>query len=89
MSCTGSESELLDCDHIGIGNHNCGHSEDASVMCNDTGKFIITWNIFNLSCYITSSVLFACLKNSTTWSVWNISYGYYLSEVYITCILFN
>ena len=41
--CTGSESELLDCSHNGIGNHNCGHFEDASVRCNvTTGKFIIT-----------------------------------------------
>ena len=40
--CTGSESGLLDCRHFGIGIHNCDHSEDASVRCIDTGKFIIT-----------------------------------------------
>ena len=38
--CIGSESELLDCSHRGIGNHNCVHFEDASVRC--TSKFIIT-----------------------------------------------
>ena len=37
--CTGSESELLDCSHNGIGVHNCGHSEDASVRC--SSKLII------------------------------------------------
>ena len=31
--CTGSESELLECPHNGIGNHNCEHFEDASVRC--------------------------------------------------------
>ena len=31
--CTGFESELLECPHNGIGNHNCAHYEDASVRC--------------------------------------------------------
>ena len=37
--CAGYESELLDCSHSGIGVHNCGHSEDASVRCNEPRKF--------------------------------------------------
>ena len=33
LQCTGRESSLLECSHSGINNHNCGHSEDASVTC--------------------------------------------------------
>ena len=36
--CTGSESELLDCSHDGIGVHSCDHSKDASVRCEDSCK---------------------------------------------------
>uniref|UniRef100_UPI0037E8697A uromodulin-like n=1 Tax=Semicossyphus pulcher TaxID=241346 RepID=UPI0037E8697A len=33
VSCRGSESELTECRHRGFGIHNCGHHEDASVVC--------------------------------------------------------
>ncbi|CAN9509905.1 unnamed protein product [Ophioblennius macclurei] len=33
VSCSGSESSISDCRHSGFGVHNCGHSEDASVIC--------------------------------------------------------
>ena len=45
--CTGSESELLECLHNGIGNHNCNHFEDASVRCSPR-KFIVNKMSFNL-----------------------------------------
>nr|XP_033472885.1 deleted in malignant brain tumors 1 protein-like isoform X3 [Epinephelus lanceolatus] len=35
LRCSGSESSLRDCPHGGLGNHNCGHFEDASVICED------------------------------------------------------
>ena len=33
VHCLGSESDLLVCEHNGIGSHNCFHFEDASVEC--------------------------------------------------------
>ena len=37
VSCLGNESSIFSCGHGGIGNHNCRHSEDASVRCGNTG----------------------------------------------------
>ena len=33
VECTGAESNLLNCSHDGLNQHNCIHSEDASVTC--------------------------------------------------------
>ena len=33
VGCYGNESSLLQCHHNGVGVHNCGHYEDASVSC--------------------------------------------------------
>ena len=34
VQCTGVESSLTECGHNGWGIENCGHGEDAGVMCN-------------------------------------------------------
>uniref|UniRef100_A0A672HDV4 SRCR domain-containing protein n=1 Tax=Salarias fasciatus TaxID=181472 RepID=A0A672HDV4_SALFA len=39
VMCTGSETKLSECWHPGIGSHNCGHSEDAGVICEGQYKF--------------------------------------------------
>ena len=33
VTCNGTEARLADCSNLGIGIHNCGHSEDAGVRC--------------------------------------------------------
>ncbi len=40
VSCTGGESKLTLCSHQGIGSHNCGHNEDAGVICEGKHKFV-------------------------------------------------
>ncbi|XP_036398496.1 uromodulin-like [Megalops cyprinoides] len=35
VQCTGSESALTQCTHLGFGTHNCGHGEDAGVICSE------------------------------------------------------
>ena len=31
--CVGVEQQLQECSHDGVGNQNCGHFEDAGVIC--------------------------------------------------------
>jgi deleted-in-malignant-brain-tumors protein 1 len=38
FDCTGSEESLVDCMTASWGSHDCGHGEDAGVIC---GEFIL------------------------------------------------
>ncbi len=53
VGCSGSESSLTQCSHPSIGTHNCGHSEDAGVVCFGKSKFLLFTFIFYavFSCY--------------------------------------
>ena len=33
VACIGDEETLFDCGHLGLGIHNCGHHQDAGVLC--------------------------------------------------------
>ena len=33
LQCNGTEERLVNCTHRGTGVHNCGHAEDAGVIC--------------------------------------------------------
>ena len=38
VRCSGSESSIINCQHSGWGVENCGHHEDASVICRIASK---------------------------------------------------
>uniref|UniRef100_A0A672Y7Y1 SRCR domain-containing protein n=1 Tax=Sphaeramia orbicularis TaxID=375764 RepID=A0A672Y7Y1_9TELE len=40
VMCTGTESNLMECQHQGFGNHDCGHQEDAGVVCRSTVRLV-------------------------------------------------
>ena len=40
VACSGSESTLTQCRSRAIGTHNCGHSEDAGVVCRPAGELM-------------------------------------------------
>ena len=42
VTCLGTESSLTECEHLGWGEHNCGHFEDIIVECGEYGVFSLS-----------------------------------------------
>ena len=47
--CRGTESSLIECIHPGIGMHNCGHHEDAGVVCREGKQYF--YLKYSLKCF--------------------------------------
>ena len=48
VECSGTELSLNFCPHNGEGNHNCGHHEDAGVICGKRYFTIVCYESVNL-----------------------------------------
>ncbi|KAJ8368365.1 hypothetical protein SKAU_G00083930 [Synaphobranchus kaupii] len=47
VDCSGNEEQLVDCFHLGWRQHNCGHHEDASVICSSLESLARASNEFS------------------------------------------
>ena len=45
LACGGSETNIQHCSHNGWGSHNCGHSEDAGVVCLDGESGVVVFTM--------------------------------------------
>ncbi|KAF4019308.1 hypothetical protein G4228_010725 [Cervus hanglu yarkandensis] len=50
VGCSGYETYLWSCSHNPWNTHNCGHSEDASVICSDVSLRLVNWNSSHPTC---------------------------------------
>ena len=41
VGCRGNETNLADCTHSGVGNHDCRHDEDAGAICSQQGSGMV------------------------------------------------
>ena len=58
LRCTGTEQSILECRHPGHGVHNCGHAEDAGVICQGVTRtrVSISTNLFIELCVYTCTL---------------------------------
>ncbi len=40
--CSGSESSIISCDSVEMGDHNCEHNEDVGVICSGRLIFLLS-----------------------------------------------
>ena len=62
LACTGTETSLFNCSHIGVGTHNCAHSEDAGVICASEYMMCIYYilNMHALIYHVTKHIFCMC-----------------------------
>uniref|UniRef100_A0A3P9IUZ5 SRCR domain-containing protein n=1 Tax=Oryzias latipes TaxID=8090 RepID=A0A3P9IUZ5_ORYLA len=61
VACSGSESSLNQCGNKGYGEHNCGHSEDAGVICSGEETFNLLKSLLLLICAVFGGILLLLL----------------------------
>ena len=75
VACTGSETCLLSCTSDPVGDHNCGHSEDAGVECAGTCPSLL--NCTNISMKESNHVVIIAFFSSSFCQlcIWGVATG--------------
>ena len=47
VKCVGNETLIAQCNHTGWGVHNCGHNDDAGVVCRPAGTYTFCYDSFS------------------------------------------
>ena len=88
VGCRGNETNLNDCTHRGVGVHNCGHSEDAGVICPLQGILCVLQYI----CYILITwlhVVFYMYNMNLVTPAPNLVFSGDLFSLSHTCVLYS